>query len=178
MFAGFAGGDDLPGVVVRIAANRHDVDIGIGQHVTEIIIDRNGAAIFVAEFGGIEFARGINCGDLPQGSGVEGWNVRRSDPAVSDNADVIFLHKRATAFVFRAMKVQSHIVRAWLSKEKRRWVEIMEITPGSSKERGCPRLTPSSACLFPNHLEHADEGVRAPFCALLESALLRRLLHV
>ena len=48
--------------------------------------------MFGAEFRRIEFAGGINRGDLRERRRVDGGNVRRGDPTVTDDADIVFLH--------------------------------------------------------------------------------------
>src|SRR5439155_1737455 len=66
MFARFGRGDDLTGVVGRIAANRDGVDRGVRQQVIEFIVKGDRASVFGAQFCRVEFARRANGGDLRQ----------------------------------------------------------------------------------------------------------------
>ena len=92
VFASAGGFDDLRFVLIWIAANRNDVNVGIGEHLVEVVVSGDGAAVLGAEFGGIQRTRGIDGGDLRERRGVDGGNVRGSDPAITDDADVVFFH--------------------------------------------------------------------------------------
>src|SRR5262245_54300054 len=92
MFVGFSRRDRVLGVIVRIAANGYDMELRIGEHGIEISVASDRAMMEGAEFGGIQFARRTYSGNLRLGRGVDGGNVRSTNPAVTDNADVIFLH--------------------------------------------------------------------------------------
>jgi hypothetical protein len=63
------------------------------EHRFDVSIRLDFAAVFGAQFGGVELARRINSGDLSVRAGVDGRDVRGGDPAVTNNAHVIFFHK-------------------------------------------------------------------------------------
>ncbi len=48
MLAGPGGGNDLFRVIVRIAADRYDVNVWIRQHVLDTFVSRDLAAVFKA----------------------------------------------------------------------------------------------------------------------------------
>lgn len=56
MFAGAGGFEELRLVLIRVAANRDDVDVGIGEHFVEVIVSSDTAAVFGAQFVGIQRA--------------------------------------------------------------------------------------------------------------------------
>lgn len=89
---GVGGGDGLVAVLAGVGGDVHDVDIGIGQHFVEVLVGRDGAAVFGAEFSAIERAGGVDGGDLRLLAGVDGVDVRRGCPTVSDDAYVVFFH--------------------------------------------------------------------------------------
>lgn len=93
MLAGLGGGDGVVRVLVRIAADRDDVKSGLLQHLFDIRVSGDLATVFEAELGAFEFARGVDCGDLRVRTGVNGCDMGGGDPAVADDADIVFLHK-------------------------------------------------------------------------------------
>ena len=110
MFAGSGCCDRLLRVVVGIAANGNGVEAFVREQRVEVVIDGDFAAVFCAEFRGIEFARGTNRGDLRLLSCVDGRNVRGRDPAITEDADVVFFSwKRWLGW---------HRVKRPMSKEK------------------------------------------------------------
>src|SRR3954451_15324391 len=96
MFASLSCGDDLFRVVIRIAANRYDIDIGIGQHFGHISVSRDGAPMLSTKLFSIELAGGTDRGDLALGGGIDCRNVRARHPTVTNNANVVFFHSCST----------------------------------------------------------------------------------
>ena len=92
VFFGVGGGDGLVAVLAGVGGDVDDVNARIGEHVVEVLVGGDGAAVFGAEFGAIEGAGGEDGGDLSLFGGVDGVDVRRGCPSVSDNADVVFFH--------------------------------------------------------------------------------------
>src|SRR5262249_19188884 len=78
-----------------IAANRHDIDCWIGEKVIEFIVNRDRAAMFGAQFCRVEIARRANGRDLRQRHCVNCRYMTAGRPPVTDNADVVFLHRTA-----------------------------------------------------------------------------------
>jgi tetratricopeptide (TPR) repeat protein len=105
MFAGLGGSDGVSGVLIRIAANGNDVQAGMFQHRFDVGVSLDLAAVFRAQFGVIEFARGKDRGDLSVRAGVDGGDVRAGDPAVADDADVVFFHKILSGLEGRVIRV-------------------------------------------------------------------------
>lgn len=115
VFAGPRGFNHLGFVLIRVAANGDGINVRIGEHFIEVVVSGDVPAMFGAEFAGIQLARGIDGGDLGEGRGVDGGNVRGGDPAVTDDADVIFFHEKGKGFV----SAVCHKERRRLSKQKR-----------------------------------------------------------
>ena len=92
VFFGVGGGDGLVAVLAGIGGDVDDVNARIGEHVVEVLVGGDCAAVFGAEFGAIEGAGREDGGDLSLFGGVDGVDVRRGCPSVSDNADVVFFH--------------------------------------------------------------------------------------
>lgn len=73
-------------------ANRDDLDAGIGKHLVEIRIHPDRAAVLGAKLLGIKSAGRIDRGDLSEAGRIDGGDMCGGDPAMSDDADVIFFH--------------------------------------------------------------------------------------
>ena len=81
----------MPGVLVWIAANGNDSQPGMLEHLFEVGVSRNVAAVLGAEFGVVEFARGIDGGDLGVWAGIDGGDVRGGrDPAHSRSIPTLY----------------------------------------------------------------------------------------
>src|SRR6185503_12492697 len=94
MFARLRGGHGVPGMILRIAANRNRVDARVREHGVELREGLDGRAVLRAGGGRIERAGGTNRGDLAVRRGIDGGNVRGRGPTVTDDADVIPFHAR------------------------------------------------------------------------------------
>src|SRR2546426_346268 len=82
-------------MLVGIAANRNGVNALVSQQCLEVVVSGDISAVPGAEFASIEFARRINRGDLRLIGCVDGRDVRRRDPAVTNDADVVFFHGKS-----------------------------------------------------------------------------------
>src|SRR5688572_2088420 len=76
-------------MVLRVTANRHDVNRRVLQHLVEAGMALDGATVAGTDLGGIQRTRGADGRHLGMRRGVDGRNVGRADPPVSDDADVI-----------------------------------------------------------------------------------------
>ena len=92
MLAGFGSGYDLLRVVKWVTANREGMNVGIREHLLEIVICLDSSAVLCAQVASIELTRGINGRDLAETRGIDGGDVRRGHPAISDNSNIILLH--------------------------------------------------------------------------------------
>ena len=93
VLAGCGCGDDLFRVLVRITADRDNVDRRIGEHSLQVGMALDFAAVLCAEFGGVQLARGVNRRDLPLGGAVNRVDMRPGHPAITDHANIKFLHQ-------------------------------------------------------------------------------------
>ena len=92
MFARPGGAHGLVQPLGGKAAQRDDMDVRVGEHLVQVVIDADRAAVLGAERRRIQFARGANRRDLAERGGVDGGDVRRCHPAITDDADVVLFH--------------------------------------------------------------------------------------
>lgn len=94
MFAGPSRADAVLSMAVREAADRDDVQLGIREHLIQVIIEPDWRAEFCLQLRRVEPPGRANSGHLPQGSGVDCCDVCRCSPTVADDADVEFFHEQ------------------------------------------------------------------------------------
>src|ERR1043166_6558759 len=92
MFARICRANHLTRMLAGETADRNSVNLGISQHLIQVIIDGDAPAVFEAQLSWIELSGGTHCRDLPEPGRVDRRYVRPGDPTVSDNTNVIFLH--------------------------------------------------------------------------------------
>ena len=98
MFAGLGRANGLLGVLVGIAANGDDMDGGICEHLVQIVVNRDVAAVLRAEFRPVEGTRRTDCRDLAERCGVDTRDMSGRGPTVADETNVVFLHGRLNRF--------------------------------------------------------------------------------
>src|ERR1039458_10135860 len=74
------------------------MNVGVGEHRVQVVIDADPAAVLGTQRRRIQFAGGIDRGDLPERGSVDGGDVRRCHPAITDDADIILLHGAGAGF--------------------------------------------------------------------------------
>src|SRR2546430_5927773 len=84
MLSRLSRGDGVLLVVLRITADGNDLNARVRQHRSEIVVTANLPAMTQAGLGGVQFARRINRSDLSVSGGIDGGNMRTSDPAITD----------------------------------------------------------------------------------------------
>src|SRR5436190_20947072 len=87
------GGHDLFGMIEWITADGQNVNIRIREHFLEIVEGSNRPTVFQTERFSILFAGRIDSRYLPQGCSVNRRDMRGGDPAITHNANIIFLHE-------------------------------------------------------------------------------------
>ena len=92
MLVGLGRLHHLIGVLVGIAGDVDHIDARIGINVLQVHCGFYPSTMPYAELVIIQQTRGVHIGDLRHASGVDGVDMGRSSPAVSDNADVNFFH--------------------------------------------------------------------------------------
>src|SRR5262249_10548160 len=96
VLAGLGCGDGVPDVILWVTANRDDLDARIGQHAGQFSVAADFASVARVQFLGVELARRTDRCDLGVRCGVDCCNVGASDPAVSDDPDVILFGTHAS----------------------------------------------------------------------------------
>src|SRR5687768_16576161 len=72
------------------------MDIFVGEKGVELAVGLNRTAVLCAEFGRVEFAGGINGGDLRVRSRIDRGDVRSGDPTIANDADVVLFSHHIT----------------------------------------------------------------------------------
>ena len=92
MLARPGGADNLVQTPGGETAQGDDMNIRIGEHLVQVVIDADAPAVLGAERRRIELARRTHGRDLGEAGPVDGRDMRCGHPAVTDDADVILLH--------------------------------------------------------------------------------------
>src|SRR5947209_19955520 len=82
---------ELLRMLVGIARDIDDVNVGIREHRLELRMHRYGTTVTGAQFAGIQRAGGEDRGDLGLARGVDGADMCGRRPAVADDPNVVFL---------------------------------------------------------------------------------------
>src|SRR6185436_14187995 len=92
MLARFRRRNRMLGMLIRIAADRDDIESRVAQERVQIGVTGNLGAMAGADVFGIELARRIDFGDTSAPRGIDRGDMRSGHPAITYDADVIFFH--------------------------------------------------------------------------------------